>query len=94
MLLTAYLADKKLAPLLMSFTTWDDAVAGNPLNTGWRPERRMSVNLNRPRFVAELIRAARNRGWRPESARRPFTIDDGLAVLGELGHEADDLRPR
>ena len=24
----------------------------------------MSVNLNRPRFVAELIQAARKRGWR------------------------------
>ena len=54
MLLTAYLADKKLAPLLMSFTTWDDAIAGSPLNTGWRFEL-MSVNLNRPRFVAELL---------------------------------------
>ena len=34
MVLTAYLADKKLAPLSMSFTTWDDAIAGNPLKTG------------------------------------------------------------
>ena len=93
MLLTAYLADKKLAPLLMSFTTWDDAIAGSPLNTGW-PFELMSVNLNRPRFVAELIRAARNRGWRPETARRPFTVDDGLAVLVELGYEANVLRPR
>ena len=93
MVLTAYLADKKLAPLLMSFTTWDDAIAGNPLKTGWRFEL-MSVNLNRPRFVAELIRAARSRGWTPETARRPFTIDDGLAVLAELGYRADVLRPR
>jgi hypothetical protein len=93
MLLTAYLADKKLAPLLMSFTTWDDAIAGNPLNTGW-PFELMSVNLNRPRFVAELIRAARNGGWRPEIARRPFTVDDGVAVLVELGYDANVLRPR
>ena len=92
MLLTAYLADKKLAPLLMSFTTWDDAVAGNPLNTGWRSGL-MSVNLNRPRFVAELIRAARKRGWRPEAARRPFAIDDGLAVFDDLGYNAKALRP-
>jgi hypothetical protein len=93
MLLTAYLADKKLAPLLMSFTTWDDAIAGNPLNTGWRVEL-TSVNLNRPRFVAELIRAARKRGWTPETARRPFAIDDGLAVLAELGYDANGLRQR
>jgi hypothetical protein len=93
MLLTAYLADKKLAPLLMSFTTWDDAIAGSPLNTGLRFEL-MSVNLNRPRVVAELIRAARSGGWRPEIARRPFTVDDGLAVLVELGYNANVLRPR
>ena len=93
MLLTAYLADKKLAPLLMSFTTWDDAIAGSPLNTGWRFEL-MSVNLNRPRFVAELIRAARKRGWQPETTRQPLAIDDGLAVLVELGYNAEVLRPR
>jgi len=92
MLLTAFLADKKLAPLLISFTTWDDAVAGNPLNTGWRFEL-MSVNLNRPRFIAELIRAARKRGWRPETARQPLAIDDGLAMLEGLGYNAGVLRP-
>ena len=39
MLLTAYLADKKLAPLLMSFTTWDMTRSpADPLKTGWRFE--------------------------------------------------------
>jgi hypothetical protein len=95
--LTVYRDGRKLAPLTITFETWDDPVVGNPLNSGWRiPDAIGEVqplSLHHPRIVAELIGAALAAGWSPETARRALRIDDGLALLSQLGYPIDSLRP-
>ena len=40
-----------------------------------------SVNLNRPGVVAQFILYARQHGWHPEDARKPYLVADGFDWL-------------
>lgn len=72
----AYREGFRNARATAEFEAWESPGAGGPLHTGSALElgdpSSPHINLNRPRFAAELIRLLLRRGWRPHSATRPF----------------------
>lgn len=76
-------------PLRIFFRADADRGAGYP-EAGvvelWR--ERLFWNLNRPRLAAELIRAARLRGWAPERGAA-LVIEDGFPLLRGLFPDGD-----
>jgi hypothetical protein len=95
---SAFHRTNKHNPLRILFTTWDDAMAGNPLNTGWRIKKQSGeeilLNINYPRIARQLIEYARVHGWEPETNTTSHINTDGMSVLIELGYNVDELRPR
>ena len=75
------------SPLVVTFRTWEDAIAGGPLHTGLpldpKSPQSPSVNLNHPRHAAALIRAGIDRGWK-HGSKGAFVIDDGLPLLANI----------
>lgn len=102
--LTIYAAGRRQSPARVRFETWECAVIGGPLHTAApldldRPlhvpsdeelssSRVVHVNLHHPRAVAHVIRQLAPHGWRPESTRQPYVIDDGWPFLAGLGADA------
>ncbi|MBK8169993.1 MAG: hypothetical protein IPK60_06580 [Sandaracinaceae bacterium] len=79
---TAYLEGQKAAPLRIWFSEEDATrmAAGVVADGAAGP----LTNLNEPKTARRLIDAARVAGWTPESARTPFVVEDGLALLRDV----------
>ncbi len=90
---TAYLAEQRTGQVRIHFRTWEDAIVGGPLRTASRLNRTnpesSAVNLHTPKLAAQLIRQARIRGWNPQERTNPFVINDGLALLAEIGYRVE-----
>ncbi|MFV8755118.1 hypothetical protein ACNOYE_31610 [Nannocystaceae bacterium ST9] len=83
---TAYREGCKTSPLRLWFSDGPDVEVGYPTAHGvyvYRPHY-ADYNLNLPSVAVGLIRVALAHGWRPEVARRPLEVADGLAWLGEV----------
>jgi hypothetical protein len=95
---SAFHQTNKHNPLRILVTTWDDAIAGNPLKTGWRVKKlsgeEVLLNINHPRIARQLIEYAHAHGWEPEKNNVPHSITDGMNVLAELGYNINELLPR
>lgn len=77
------------------FRTWDDPVSGSPLMVGVDLTRKTDGvverwNLHHPGRIRSLLLYASEQGW---NGRHEYVFSDGIAVLTNLGWEADRLRP-
>ena len=76
------------APAIAEFEAWESPQTGGPLHTGAPIDLAdgdsARVNLNQPRFAAELIRLLLRRGWSPESEDRPFEWAGDRAAIDEV----------
>ena len=94
--ITIFLEGHKQTPLKISFVTWEDLYAGNPLNTGVVLTRVFdketeSVNLNRPKYIRECILYGEKEGWNGKNKLEPL---DGLKMLEDLGYYTSVLLPK
>ena len=75
-------------PAIAEFEAWESPQLGGPLHTGAPIELADAdsprVNLNQPRFAAELVRLLLRRGWSPESDAGPFEWRGERAALDEI----------
>ena len=89
----AYREGCRRAPAIVTFEAWESAYTGGPLHTGLpidlRDSRSPRINLNQPRFAAELIRLLLRRGWAPEEEPRPFEWAGDRAALEEIWARID-----
>ncbi|URC14683.1 hypothetical protein [Flavobacterium sp. B183] len=94
--ITIFLEGHKQTPLKISFVTWEDLYAGNPLNTGVVLTRVFdketeSVNLNRPKYIRECILYGLKKGW---NGGNKVAVIDGLEILKSLGYDVSGLCPK
>ena len=82
------------APAIAAFQAWESAQIGGPLHTGAPIDlgdpSSPRINLNQPRFAAELIRLLLDRGWAPEDNERPFEWVGERADLEEIWRRSED----
>jgi hypothetical protein len=88
-----YVNGKKRTPLIIRFLTMEHYYAGQPLKSGinlfHKPSNtEVSVNLNEPRFIRELIEFALKKGW---NGQVQMEIKNGLDWLNELGYDVNEL---
>ena len=83
-----YLEGCRSAPAIATFQAWESAHTGGPLHTGLPVDLRdpdsPRINLNQPRFAAQLIRLLKRRGWTPEQNKGPFEWAADRAALDEI----------
>lgn len=94
--ITIFLDGYKQTPLKISFITWEDLYAGNPLNTGimltkLSTKEKEVVNLNRPKFIREFILYGLKMGW---NGKDKLEFIDGLKMLMSLGYDVSGLYPK
>ncbi|KQO18398.1 hypothetical protein ASF12_07250 [Paenibacillus sp. Leaf72] len=93
--LKIYLKDSKIHPLHIRIRTWDDPIAGCPLNSGFilannsnnMPEE--NYNLNHPKRVREWLLYGLSCGW---TGTKMLVIEDGLAAMKEMGYEIERIQ--
>jgi hypothetical protein len=78
---TAYLDEHRKAPLRIRFSDAQGRNAGYPERGVVWLSSGASLNLNTPGAAAQLVRRALALGWTPETARRPFVIEDGFSTV-------------
>lgn len=85
----AYTEHDKNYPLKVHFRTWECPISGGPLRNGAPINLNDSdtggINLHRPKFAAEIIQHAVQRGWNP-AEKKSLTIANGIELLAELGY--------
>lgn len=94
--ITIFLEGFKQTPLKISFLTWEDLYAGNPLKTGVNlirlPANEIElINLNRPKYIRECILYGLKMGWNGKN--KPEYIE-GLKILTSLGLDVSSLHPK
>jgi hypothetical protein len=92
---TAFLEGKKRSPLRVCFEDGNARAAGYPMaGVVWTKEAcsESYLNLNFPGVARRLIEAARDRGWRPESAITPWVVEDGFELYPALRSVLTDGR--
>ncbi|WP_149093813.1 hypothetical protein [Paenibacillus terrae] len=87
---------KKIAPLLVTFLTWNDPIGGSPLATGVELYHHRSgvseiYNLNYPKIVRAWILHGLESGW---TGKETWEIEDALSTMTDMGYEAQWLRPK
>ncbi|MFD0712948.1 hypothetical protein [Paenibacillus sp. GCM10027626] len=93
--LKVFAEDSKLHPLIIYIRTWDDPIAGCPLQTGFLLYNMATgteslYNLNHPQRVREWIEYGVINGW---DGTQQIEILDGVAAMREMGYEMDKLLP-
>lgn len=79
---TAFLNGKNQAPLRVYFTEEEGArLAAGGLVLG---KAKTTIALQDASAVRAIIEAGRIAGWQPESARQPFAIASGVALLEDV----------
>jgi hypothetical protein len=90
---TAYLAGYRNSRVDVFFKTWAGGRLPAPLCCGSPVDlddpKTGGVNLHTPQWAAALIRAAHRKGWKPDTARQPFVIENGVELLKELGYSPE-----
>nr|WP_294787996.1 hypothetical protein [uncultured Flavobacterium sp.] len=94
--ITVFLQNYRQTPLKISFITWEDLYAGNPLNTGINLTKLVTkekevVNLNRPKYIRECILYGFRIGW---NGKNKVESIDGLEILKSLGYDLTFLYPK
>ena len=90
-----FLTGQKQTPLVVEFLTVEYYYLGQLLKIGINLKNRITnttdeVNLNRPKFIRELILLGRKNGW---TGNNKIEAQNGLDYLTELGYETDILKP-
>jgi hypothetical protein len=68
--------------LHVSFTTWSDAMTGNPLLCGVPVSANApAINLNQPSCIRRVIEHAVSKGW---TGAKPLRLADGMEIFGIL----------
>lgn len=79
---TAFLNGKSHSPLRVYFTEEEGALlAGEGLVIG---KAKTTIGLHNVSGVRAIIEAGRIAGWQPESARQPFAVASGVALLEDV----------
>jgi hypothetical protein len=91
--LKVFRRSSKLHPLLIQIKTWDDPIAGCPLNSGFILRNSITgeeaaYNLNHPKRVREWIEYGIECGW---DGTQAIEIKDGLDVMQKMGYDAARL---
>lgn len=94
--ITIFLEGFKQTPLKITFITWEDLYAGNPLNNGINliklgTKKEEFVNLNRPKYIRECILYGLKMGWNGQNKVESI---DGLEILTSLGFDVSGLHPK
>ncbi|MEK3767725.1 hypothetical protein NSQ91_13675 [Paenibacillus sp. FSL R7-0048] len=92
--LKIYHKNVKLHPLRIQLLTWDDPIAGCPLNTGYLLQNHKKgfedvYNLNHPQRIREWIEYGTAKGW---DGTRTIEIINGLDAMQEMGYDITSLR--
>ncbi|WP_428232075.1 hypothetical protein [Flavobacterium sp.] len=87
--ITIFLNGYKQTPLKISFITWEDLYAGNPLKTGVKltklsTKQEELVNFNKPKYIRECILDGLKTGWK---GKNKAAFIDGLEFLKALGYD-------
>ncbi|WP_341280795.1 hypothetical protein [Paenibacillus sp. FSL H8-0537] len=94
--LKIFLKESKINPMHIRIRTWDDPIAGCPLNSGFILANNRNnmpdevYNLNHPRRVREWILYGLSSGWWDGS--KTVVIEDGLAAMMEMGYEIERIQ--
>lgn len=75
------------------FLTQDTWTGGNPLNEGVmvvNGNEEIHINLNRPRFVAELLELVLNKKSQSQQIKK-IVIQNGKELIYELGYQEKDF---
>ncbi len=88
-----FLDGSKSTPLIVEFLTIDDYYMGQLLKTGVylrneNTQTKEQVNLNRPKFIRDLILEGIQQGW---NGTNRIGIQDGLTYLKKLGYDINSL---
>lgn len=74
---TAWLEGVKTSSFQVEFITQEEPIfVGENIS--------LIINLNEPKWAAEIIREAIQEGWTPELAKNPLHIKDGIFILQRL----------
>lgn len=88
-----YVNGNKRTSLILRFLTMEHYYAGQPLKTGINlvhtpSDTTISVNLNEPKFIRQLIELGLKKGW---NGQAQLEVKNGLDWLNELGYEVSEL---
>ncbi len=83
------------ARVIIIFSTWDDPMIGNPLNTGWNvgtPEQPKILNLNHSHLIAEIIHFILEQQLWSLATRKVVILEQGLTILADIGYDITSLK--
>jgi hypothetical protein len=90
----AYAGDNHTSPLRIEFHTWEHAIWGRPLRTGFRviPNDPDSggINLHQPKWAALLIREGLKQGWQANACSSALKLKNGTELILRLKEIEDN----